>query len=76
MNYDKPEAFFAATVAATTKAKTAPFVVVSTSRTQAKVIHKHCQVTCPDAVIKKYNSDSLAADCKDFNDCKQGKGQC
>jgi len=68
MYYDKPEAFFAAIVAATTKAKTAPFVIVSTSRTQAKVIHKHCLAACPDTVIKKYNSDSSAADCNDFND--------
>jgi len=35
---DKPEALFVTIVAATTKAKTAPFVVMSTSRTQAKVI--------------------------------------
>jgi len=55
-------------VAAATKAKTAPFVVVSTSRTQSKVIHKHCLVACPDAVIKKYNLDSSAANCKDFDD--------
>jgi len=53
MYYDKPEAFFAAIVAAATKAKTAPFVVVSTSRTQAEVIHKHCLAACPEAVIKK-----------------------
>jgi len=53
MYYDKPETFFAAIVATATKAKTAPFVVMSTSRTQAKVIHKHWQVACPDAVIKK-----------------------
>jgi len=50
------------------KAKTAPFVIVSTSRTQAKVIHKHCLAACPDVVIKKYNSDSSAADHKDFDD--------
>jgi len=37
------------------------------SRTQAEVIHKHCLVACPDAVIKKYNLDSLAADHRDFN---------
>jgi len=53
MYYDQPEAFLATIVAATTKAKTEPFVVVSTSRTQAKVIHKHCLAACPDAVIKK-----------------------
>jgi len=40
---------------------------MSTSRTQAKVIHKHCLAACPDAVIKKYNSDLLAANCRDFN---------
>jgi len=68
MYYDKPEAFFAAIVATATKAKTAPFVVVSTSRTQAEVIHKHCLAACPDAVIKKYNSDSSAPDRKEFND--------
>jgi len=66
MYYDKPEAFFAAIMATTTKAKTAPFVVVSTSRTQAEVIH--FLVACPDEVIKKYNLDSLAANCKDFDD--------
>jgi len=55
MYYDKPEAFFATIVAAATKAKTAPFVVMSTSRTQAEVFHKHCQVACPEALIKKYN---------------------
>jgi len=55
-------------VATATKAKTAPFVVISTSRAQAEVIHKHCLVACPDTVIKKYNSDSLAANCKDFDD--------
>jgi len=53
MYYDNPEAFFAA---------------VSPLRTQSKVIHKHCLKVCPDAVIKKYNSDSSAADRKDFND--------
>jgi len=58
----------AAIVATTTKAKTAPFVVMSTSRTQAEVIHKHCKAACPDAVIKKYNSDSSAANRKDFDD--------
>jgi len=68
MYYDKPETFFATIVATTTKAKTEPFVVVSTSRVQAEVIHKHCQVDCPDAAIKKYNLDSLAADCMDLND--------
>jgi len=57
----------AAIVAAATKAKDAPFVVVSTSRTQAEVIHKHCLAACPNAIIKKYNSDSSAADCKDFD---------
>jgi len=65
--YDKQEAFMAAIAAAATKAKDAPFFVVSTSRTQAKVIHKHCLATCPDAVIKKYNSDSSAANHKDFD---------
>jgi len=45
---------------------------VSTSRTQAKVIHKHCLAACPDAVIKKYNSDSSAADRKDFDDVNKG----
>jgi len=68
MYYDQLEAFLAAIVAAATKAKTEPFVVVSTSRTQAKFIHKHCLPTCPDSVIKKYNSDSSAADRKDFDD--------
>jgi len=53
MYYDKPEAFFATIVDATTKTKIEPFVVVSTSRTQAEVIHKHCQEACPEAVIKK-----------------------
>jgi len=48
MYYDKSDAFLAAIVAATTKAKTAPFVVVSTLRTQAKDIHKHCKAACPD----------------------------
>jgi len=66
--YDKQEAFMAAIAAATAKAKDAPFVVVSTSRTQAKVIHKHCLAACPDTVIKKYNLDSSAADHKDFDD--------
>jgi len=66
--YDKQEAFMAAISAAATKAKTEPFVVVSTSRTQAEVIHKHCLAACPDAVIKKYNSDSSAANRKDFDD--------
>jgi len=70
MYYDKPEAFFAAIVATATKAKTAPFVVMSTSRTQAEVIYKHCQVACPEAVIKKYNLD-WSADCKDFNDVNE-----
>jgi len=37
-------------------------------RTQTEVIHKHCLAACPDVVIKKYNSDSSAADCKDFDD--------
>jgi len=41
---------------------------MSTSRTQAKVIHKHCLAACPNTVIKKYNSDSLATDRKDFDD--------
>jgi len=36
MYYDKPEAFFATIVAAPTKAKTEPFVVVSTSRTRLR----------------------------------------
>jgi len=53
MYYDKPEAFFAAVVASTTKAKTKPFFVVSTSRTQAEVLHKHCLAAFPEAVIKK-----------------------
>jgi len=68
MYYDKPDTFFATIMAAATKAKTAPFVVESTSRTQAQVIHKYCQVACPDAVIKKYNLDLSAANCKDFDD--------
>jgi len=59
MYYDKPEAFFAAVVAA------APIAVVSTSQTQAEVLHKHFLEACPDAVIKKYNLDSSAADWKD-----------
>jgi len=67
MYYDKPGASFAAIMAATTKAKTAPFVVMSTSRTQDEVIHKHCQAACPDAVIKKYNSDLSSAERKDFD---------
>jgi len=71
MYYDKAEAFMAAIAAATTKAKTAPFVVVITSRTQAKVIHKHCKAACPDAVIKKYNSDLSAADRRDFDDVNE-----
>jgi len=50
MYYDKPEAFFAAIVAAATKARTAPFVIVGTLRTQAEVIHKHCLAVCPDPV--------------------------
>jgi len=68
ISYDKQEAFMAAIAAAATKAKTEPFVVVSTLRTQAKVIHKHCLATCPDTVIKKYNSDLSAANRKDFDD--------
>jgi len=68
MYYDKPESFFAAIVATTTKAKNVPFVVMSTSRTQAEVIHKDCLGACPDPVIKKYNSNSLAADRRDFDD--------
>jgi len=36
--------------------------------TQAKVIHKHCLAACPNAVIKKYNSNLSAANCKDFDD--------
>jgi len=68
MYYDQQEAFMVAIAAATINAKTAPFVVVSTSRTQAKVIHKHCKAACPDAVIKKYNSDSSAANRRDFDD--------
>jgi len=68
MYYDKPEAFFAAIVATATKAETKPFVIVSTSRTQDEVIHKNCLEACPDAVIKKYNSDSSAANSKDFDD--------
>jgi len=67
MYYDQPEAFLAAIVAAATKAKTEPFVVMSTLRTQAEVIHKHCLATCPDVVIKKYNLDSSAANRKDFD---------
>jgi len=67
MYYGKQEVFMAAIAATTTNAKAAPFVVVSTSRTQAKVIHKHCLATCPNTVIKKYNSDSSAADRKDFD---------
>jgi len=74
MYYDKPEAFFATIVDATTKDKTVPFVVVSTSRTQAEVIHKHCKAACPNAVIKKYNSDSSAADRKDFDDVNKAWG--
>jgi len=66
MYYDKQEAFMAAIAATATKAKDAPFVVVSTLRTQAEVIHKHCLTACPDTVIKKYNLDSSAADRKDF----------
>jgi len=58
----------AAIAATTINAKTAPFVVVSTLRTQAKIIHIHCKAACPNAVIKKYNSDSSAADRKDFDD--------
>jgi len=58
----------AAIVAAATKAKTAPFVIVSTSRTQVEVIHKHCKAACPNAVIKKYNSDLSAANRRDFDD--------
>jgi len=69
MYYDKLDAFLATIVATTTK--TAPFVVVSTSRTQAKVIHKHCKAAYPNVVIKKYNPDSLAADHKDFDDVKK-----
>jgi len=60
--YDKQEAFMATIAAAATNAKTAPFIIVSTSRIQAKVIHKHCLAACAKAVIKKYNSDSSAAD--------------
>jgi len=41
---------------------------VSTLRTQAEVIHKHCLAACPDAVIKKYNLDLSAANRKDFDD--------
>jgi len=40
MCYDKLESFFAAVVAAAGRAKAKPFVVVSTSRTQAEVIYK------------------------------------
>jgi hypothetical protein len=58
----------AAIAATATKAKTEPFVVVSTLRTQAEVIHKHCLAACPDSVIKKYNSDLSAANHKDFDD--------
>jgi len=65
MYYKKQEAFMATIGAAATKAKTAPFVIVSTSRTQAEVIHKHCLATCPNAVIKKYNLDSSAANRRD-----------
>jgi len=68
MYYDKSDAFMAAIAATTAKAKTVPFVVVSTSMTQANVIHKHCKAACPDAVIKKYNLDSSAANCRDFDD--------
>jgi len=57
----------AAIAAATAKAKAVLFVVVSTSRTQAKIIHKHCLAACPDAVIKKYNSDSSSVKRKDFD---------
>jgi len=53
MYYDKQEAFMAAIAATATNAKTTPFVVMSTSRTQAEVIHKHCLAACPDTVIKK-----------------------
>jgi len=67
MYYDKSETFFAAVVAAAKQAKTEPFVVVSTSRTQAEVVHKRCLESCPGAIIKKYNSDSLAAERKDFD---------
>jgi len=67
MYYDKQEAFMAAIAATAAKAKDAPFVVLSTLRTQAEVIHKHCLAACPDVVIKKYNSDSSAADHKDFD---------
>jgi len=72
MYYDKQEAFMATIAAATANAKTAPFVIVSTSRTQAKVIHKHCLAACPDIVIKKYNSDLSAADRKDFDNIPTG----
>jgi len=68
MYYDQSEAFMAAIAAAAAMAKAAPFVVVSTSRTQAKIIHKHCLEACPNAVIKKYNLDSSSAKQKDFND--------
>jgi len=68
MYYKKQEAFMAIIVATATNAKAAPFVVISTLRTQAKVIHKHCLAACPDAVIKKYNLDSSAAKCRDFDD--------
>jgi len=69
--YDKQEAFMATIAAAATKAKDAPFVVVSTLRTQAEVIHKHCLAACPDVVIKKYNSDLSAANRKDFDNVKK-----
>jgi len=68
MYYDKSEAFVATIMAAATKAKTVPFVVMSTSRTQAKIIHKHCLEACPNALIKKYNLDSSSAKGKDFDD--------
>jgi len=67
MYYDKQEAFMATIGAAATNAKTTPFVIMSSSRTQAKVIHKHCLAACPDVVIKKYNTDSSAADRRDFD---------
>jgi len=67
MYYDKQEAFMAPIAATAINAKTAPFVVVSTLRTQAKIIHKHCKAACPNVVIKKYNSNSSAADCN-FDD--------
>jgi len=68
MYYDKSETFFAAVVAAAKQAKTEPFVIVSTLQTQAEVIHKCCLEACPGAIIKKYNSDSSAAEHKDFDD--------